>query len=208
MRAFFDSLLGYFLSPFGVLAMGALDASLVFFLPLGIDFVVIVMAARTPELFWLYALMAAAGSVVGAMVTFWIGHKVGEHGLTRLISPSRLERIKKRVSRTAAVSLGALAVIPPPFPFTGIVLTSGAIGVRKVNFFGTLAAVRVLRFGVEAALAAAFGSQLLSWMESTVFEVIVGILIALALGGTIVSAVILYRSSSHQRGRTAPAAHS
>ena len=208
MRAFFHSLLGYFLSPFGVFAMGVLDASLVFFLPFGIDFVVIVMAARKPELFWLYAVMAAAGSVAGATVTFWIGHQAGEHGLARLISPSRLERIKKRVSRTAAVSLGALAIIPPPFPFTAFVLTSGAIGVKKANFFGTLAAVRALRFGVEAALAATFGSQILSWMESTVFEVLVGILIALAVVGTIVSAVVLFRASRHERGRTAPAAGS
>ena len=55
MRGLFYSLLGYFLTPAGVVAMGALDSSLVFFLPLGIDFVVIIMAARKPELFWLYA---------------------------------------------------------------------------------------------------------------------------------------------------------
>ena len=58
MRALFYSLLGYFLTPPGVVAIGALDSSLVFFLPLGIDFVVIIMAARKPELFWLYALLA------------------------------------------------------------------------------------------------------------------------------------------------------
>ena len=37
--------------------------------PEGIDFVVIIMAARKPELFWLYALLATAGSLLGAMVT-------------------------------------------------------------------------------------------------------------------------------------------
>ena len=42
--------------------MGALDSSMVFFLPLGIDFVVIILAARKPELFWLYAPLATAGS--------------------------------------------------------------------------------------------------------------------------------------------------
>ena len=62
MKSIFYSLLGYFLTPVGVLFMGALDASLVFFLPLGIDFVVIIMTARKPELFWLYALLASAGS--------------------------------------------------------------------------------------------------------------------------------------------------
>ena len=43
MRAFFYSLLGYFLTPAGLILMGALDSSLIFFLPLGIDFAVIVL---------------------------------------------------------------------------------------------------------------------------------------------------------------------
>ena len=45
VRAFFFSILGYFLTPAGIVFMGILDASMVFFLPLGIDFVVIVMTA-------------------------------------------------------------------------------------------------------------------------------------------------------------------
>ena len=66
MRALFYSLLGYFLTPVGVVLMAALDSSMVFFLPLGIDFVVIIMAARKPELFWLYAILATVGSLMGA----------------------------------------------------------------------------------------------------------------------------------------------
>ena len=62
MRSLFSSLLGYFLSPAGLLVLGALDASLIFYLPLGIDFVVIILTARKPELFWLYALLASVGT--------------------------------------------------------------------------------------------------------------------------------------------------
>src|SRR5829696_2348010 len=108
MRAVFYSLLGYFLTPWGIVLMGALDSSLIFFLPLGIDFAVIVLAARKPELFWLYAILATLGSAIGAMVTFWIGRKVGEHGLTLLMKPSRLERVRHRVSERAGVGVAAL----------------------------------------------------------------------------------------------------
>ena len=38
MRSFFYSLLGYFLTPGGLVVMAALDSSSIFFLPLGIDF--------------------------------------------------------------------------------------------------------------------------------------------------------------------------
>ena len=142
MRSFFYSFLGYFLTPGGLLLMGALDSSLIFFLPLGIDFAVIVLSARQPHLFWLYALLATAGSMLGAMVTFWIGRKVGEHGLTRLMKPSRLERVKNRVSQHAGFGVAALAIIPPPFPFTAFVLASGAFGGQAWAFFTTLAVVR------------------------------------------------------------------
>src|SRR3954454_11632023 len=148
MRSLFYSLLGYFLTPAGIVAMGALDSSLVFFLPLGIDFVLIILTARKPELFWLYAVLATVGSLAGAAVTFWLGRKIGEHGIAKLVKPSRLKRIQQRVSERAAYSVAALAIIPPPFPFTAFVLTSGAFRVQVWGFFVTLGLVRLLRFGV------------------------------------------------------------
>jgi membrane protein YqaA with SNARE-associated domain len=194
MRAFFFSILGVFLTPFGLVLMGVLDGSAVFFLPLGIDFVVIIMAARRPELFWLYALLATVGSVIGAAGTFWIGRQAGERGLTRFVSARRLKRIKKRVDRGAFVVAG-LSLIPPPFPFTAFVLASGALGMSPWSFFGALAAVRALRFGIEAALASQFGSGILKWMKTPAFEMVVAVFIALAVIGTIVSAVIVVRGS-------------
>jgi membrane protein YqaA with SNARE-associated domain len=194
MRAFFFSVLGYFLSPLGIVLMGVLDASLVFFLPLGIDFVVIIMAARRPEIFWLHALLATAGSLIGAAGTFWIGKKAGEKGLSRFVSERRLKRVRARVDRGTFV-VAALALIPPPFPFTPFVLVSGALGMNPWSFFGALAASRALRFGIEAALAAHYGSGILRWMKTPMFQMIVGVFIALAVIGTIVSAVVVYRSS-------------
>jgi membrane protein YqaA with SNARE-associated domain len=194
VRAFFFSILGYFLSPFGVFAMAVLDASMVFFLPLGIDFVVIITAARNPEWFWMYALLATLGSVVGAAGTFWVGRKAGENGLTRFVSPRRLKRVRARVDRGAFV-VAAMALIPPPFPFTPFVLVSGALGMNPWSFFGALAGVRAVRFGIEAALASHYGSGILRWMETPAFQTVVGVFIALAVAGTIVSAVLVFRGS-------------
>ena len=205
MRSFFYSLLSYFLTPGGLFVMAALDSSLIFFLPLGIDFAVIVLTARKSELFWLYALIATAGSVVGAAFTFWIGHKIGEHGLTRLLTPSRLKRVQQRVGNSAAVSVAALGIIPPPFPFTAFVLTSGAAHVNVRTFLTTLAGVRLLRFLLEATLAARYGRRILGWMKTPAFEAIVGVLIALAVIGTMVSAVAAWRGSRGNTRREEPA---
>ncbi len=194
MRAWFFSFLGYFLTAPGVVLMGALDASMVFFLPLGIDFVVILMSARKPDWFWLYALLATAGSLIGAGGTYWIGKQAGEKGLTRFVRPKRLERVKAQIGRGSAVIAG-LALIPPPFPFTPFVLASGALGMNPWSFFGALALVRLFRFGVEGALAHRYGTQIVRWMKTPTFQAVVGVFIALAVVGTIVSAVVLVRSS-------------
>ena len=197
MRGLFYSFLGYFLTPAGLVLLGALDSSVIFFLPLGIDFAVIILAAKKPELFWLYAILATVGSLAGVALTFWIGRKVGEHGLEKFIKPSRLERIQQRVGNSAAVTVAALALIPPPFPFTAFVLTSGASRVNAWTFLLTLAGVRALRFTVEGALAARYGRGILAWMESTTFTAIIGALTTMAIVGTIVSAVALYRGTKH-----------
>lgn len=207
MRSFFFSILGYFLTPFGIVLMGVLDASMVFFLPLGIDFVVILMTARKPDLFWLYAVLATIGSLVGAAGTFWIGRKAGEKGLSRFVSPRRLKRVEQRVNRGAFV-VALLGLIPPPFPFTPFVLASGAIGMNAWSFLGSLAVVRVCRFGIEALLAHLYGSQILRWMRTPTFKMVVGVFIALAVIGTIVSAIALYRSSRTSRGAKSDSAGS
>lgn len=177
--------------------MAVLDASMVFFLPLGIDFIVIIMSARKPELFWVYALLATAGSLVGAAGTFWVGRKAGEKGLTRFVGPRRLKRVRARVDRGIFV-VAAMALIPPPFPFTPFVLAGGALGMNPWSFFTALAGVRALRFGIEAALASHYGAGILRWMKTPTFQTVVGVFIALAVIGTIVSAVLVFRSSKRR----------
>jgi membrane protein YqaA with SNARE-associated domain len=189
----FLSLLGYFWSPAGLVVLGALDASVIFFLPLGIDFVLVLLSAQRPSLFWAYALSATAGSLLGAAATYWIGHKVGEKGLARWVGASRLKRVQQRMSSKAAPGVGLLGIIPPPFPFTAFVLASGAFALDAWKLLGTLAVMRLLRFGAEASLAARFGHGITAWMESTVFKVVVGLFIAVAVVGTAVSAFRILR---------------
>jgi membrane protein YqaA with SNARE-associated domain len=204
MRALFLSVLGYFLTPIGLVVIAILDASVVFFLPLGVDFCTILMTARKPDLFWLYMLLATMGSVVGAALTYWLGRKIGEHGLSRFVKPRRLERARAALSRGAGLAVPALAIIPPPFPFTPFVLTAGAIGVSPPPFFSVLAGARFVRFAAETLLAVRYGSQIVDWMETPLFKAVVGTLIGLAVLGTIASAVALYRTGrAHRQTRTA-----
>ena len=191
--------LRFFLSWWGALLLGALDSSLLFFLPLGIDTLVVYLAARNEDLFWLYPLLATAGSLCGAAVTFWIGRKAGEAGLERLVPARRLERLRSTVSEPGAVAMALPALMPPPFPLTPFILTCGALQVDAPRFFITFGVVRVLRFGAEAALARIYGRGIIRVMQSDTFRMVIIALVVVAVAGTIVSGVMLWRGTHRRR---------
>jgi membrane protein YqaA with SNARE-associated domain len=193
---------GFFSSWWGVILLAALDTSVFVFVPFGNDALVVYLAARNQDSFWLYPLLATAGSVLGAGVTFWIGNAVGEAGLDRFVSRHRLDRLK-RLEHTGAVALALPTVLPPPFPLTALVLTSGALGVNRTWFFAVFAGARLVRFGLEALLARLYGAGVLQIMESPTFTWVVAAFIVVALGGTAASASVAWRRTpGHARSRT------
>jgi membrane protein YqaA with SNARE-associated domain len=198
VTSFFYSIFGFFLTWWGAVLIAALDTSIVFFLPFGVDAVVIFLAARDEELFWLYPLLATAGSLAGAAGTFWVGRKVGAAGLERLVPAKRLDRLKSKVKEKGAVAMAVPALLPPPFPLTPFILTCGALDVNKWRFFTTLGTVRLLRFGAEAALARMYGRRVLAVLQSEPFQIVILGFIVIAVIGTVMSAVLLWRST-HQK---------
>jgi len=183
--------------------LALLDATMVFFLPFGVDALVIYLSARNGMLFWMYPLLATAGSLTGAAVTYWIGKKGGEIGLQRFVSPHRLERVRSRVQKQGAVAMALAALMPPPFPLTPFVLTCGALEVDRWIFFSTFALMRLIRFGSEAALARIYGRGVLRVLESEQFQAVIVAFIVVAVIGTLVSAVIVWRSTRQPRLRPA-----
>ena len=176
-----------------MLVLGILDSTVVFFLPLGIDAVVILMAARHTGYAWLYPLLATAGSVIGSSVTYWAGRKLGSRGLSRIVPAGRLQFVRNRLRRHGAFTVAALSLIPPPFPFTPFVLVSGALHFSRLRLFPLLAVARLVRFGIEAALAVKYGDALVHWMGSETFKIAIGVFIAIATVGTVISAFVVIR---------------
>lgn len=199
----FHAAFGFFLTWWGAYLLAALDASMVFFLPFGIDAVVIYLSARDGMFFWMYPLLATAGSVTGTAITYWIGRKAGEIGLERLVPGRHFERFRDRVQKGGAAAMAVPALMPPPFPLTPFVLTCGALNVNPRIFFSTFALMRLIRFGGEAALARIYGRGVLRMLESATFQMVVVAFIFVAVIGTIVSAVMLWRSTRQPRLRPA-----
>ena len=205
MRSFSRWIIGLFLTPIGVTVLAALDSTVFFSLPFGIDAAVVILAARAGKLAWTIALLATIGSAAGAALTFWMGRKIGEKGLDRFVSPRRLKSVRNRIRNTGAIMLAVLDLIPPPFPFTAVVLAAGALEVDTWMFFSTLTACRILRFGGEALLAVYYGRQILVWLDSDIFRDIVASVIVLAIAISVVSVVRLVRATRPRRRKRAAA---
>lgn len=202
MRAITHWVLTTFTNPAGILILAALDSTLFFWLPFGVDAATIVFSMRGRTPWWAVALLATAGSLAGAAITFWMGNKAGDTGLDRLAPARHLEAARRRIKKTTrSAALATLSVIPPPFPFTPIVLAAGALDVKGSSFFATLAACRFARFGAEAYLARRYGPQTLQWLESPVVgNVVLGFLVV-GLGLTAFTIVRMVRSPARSRRR-------
>src|SRR5678816_3719352 len=93
MHKFFSSLFLLFLSPAGLVVLAALDSSMAFFLPTAVEAAEIILIARNRELVWLFPILATAGSLAGAFVTFFIGVRIGEQGLGHWLSKGKLQSV-------------------------------------------------------------------------------------------------------------------
>jgi membrane protein YqaA with SNARE-associated domain len=189
VHRFFSSIFGLFLSPVGVLVLALLDSTMLFFLPAAIDTAVIVMSARHSDWFWVYPILATCGSLAGAALTFAFGHKIGEAGLKKWIPERKLKTVRQKIDHGGVVAMGMTAVLPPPFPLTPFVLTSGAFDLDRRKFFLTVGAMRLLRFGTESILALVYGRRILRWLDSDIFEYVISGLMVLALAGTAVTII-------------------
>ena len=206
MADFFRSIFGIFVSWWGVVLLGAFDSSMLFFMPYGIDALVIILAARNEQYFWLYPLLATAGSVAGAAMTFWVGRKVGSAGLERLVSKQRLDRIRSKINcggPTPTVALAVPAIMPPPFPLTPFVLSCGALDVNPWRFFSVFAVMRLVRFGTEALLATIYGRGILRVLESDAFQMVVVGFIVIAVIGSAITIAILWKNTHETKVQTA-----
>jgi membrane protein YqaA with SNARE-associated domain len=191
-------LFGFFLTWWGAFVLAALDTSLLVFMPFGIDAVVIYLAARDQSLFWLYPLLATLGSLCGAALTYWVGSKAGEVGLSRFVSEPTLARLRRRIDKKGAIALAVPAILPPPFPLTAFVVTCGALQVNPAWFFGTFGSVRLLRFAAGALLARIYGQGILRVFESDAFQNVIVAFVVVAVLGTAISVAIFWRNN-HRR---------
>ena len=166
----------------GLFLMSALDSSFLV-LPFGNDLLLIALvSSNRNSLIWIaYVLVSAIGSVVGVFVIDLIMRKAGEKGLERFISAKRIEKLKAKLENKGGITVFIATLIPPPFPFTPVVMTASALQSPRGKLLLAVFLGRLVRFGVEGVLALYFGRQMIAFLNSDVVTYFVYGLIGIAI---------------------------
>jgi membrane protein YqaA with SNARE-associated domain len=166
----------------GLFLMGALDSSFLV-LPFGNDLLLIALVSSNREsLIWIaYVLVSAAGSLVGVFVVDLLMRKAGEKGLERFVKPKRLEKLKQKLENKLGITVFVATILPPPFPFTPVIMTASALQCSRKKLFGAVFVGRLLRYTAEAILALYFGRRVIAFFNSDVVSYFIYGLIGLAI---------------------------
>ena len=167
---------------FGLFLLSALDSSFLV-LPFSNDLLLIALVSRAGgNLKWIvYVLASVLGSIVGVSVVDVVMRKAGEKGLERFLKPEKIDKFKQKIENKAEMSLFVATVLPPPFPFTPVIMTASALQMPRRNLFATVFVARLVRFTIEALLALYFGRKLIGFLRSDVVTYVVYGVIALGV---------------------------
>ena len=166
----------------GLFLMSALDSSFLV-LPFGNDLLLIALVSSNREsLIWIaYVLVSAVGSLLGVFVVDLLMRKAGEKGLERFVKPKRLEKLKQKLENKLGITVFVATILPPPFPFTPVIMTASALQCSRKKLFGAVFVGRILRYTAESILALYFGRQVIAYFNSDVVSYFVYALIGLAV---------------------------
>ncbi len=153
----------------GLILLGLLDGFLLPIFPGSVDIATIFLAAHDKKLWFYYAAMATAGSVLGGLLTYRLARKGGKEAFEKRFRRENVQKIYKRFERWGFAAIAVSALLPPPIPLFPVVVTAGATRYSVTKFLTALTLGRTVRYTILAFLAAHYGEQILTVISRHVF---------------------------------------
>lgn len=138
----------------GAFAVAILDASSI---PVPIDAVLAVYIWDHKGTFWMYVIIAAAGSAVGGLVPYWVGRAGGEIFLLKRINRARFNALRQRFERQEFLAVMIPSLLPPPAPWKVFVFSAGVFEMRVPLYMLAVFSGRMVRWMVLAILVIKLG---------------------------------------------------
>ena len=127
----------------GVAAVAVLDSSSI---PVPMDAILAVYVWNDKPHFWVYCLMAAAGSAIGGLLPYGLGRAGGELFLLKRINRAKFERLRDRFQRQEFLAVMIPSMMPPPAPWKMFIFASGVFEMRIPVFLLAVFVGRMLRW--------------------------------------------------------------
>ncbi|MGB8478794.1 MAG: VTT domain-containing protein [Acidobacteriaceae bacterium] len=183
-----------FLKPLGFLGVGVLaiiDSSSI---AIPMDLIIAGYVWSNRGYFWIYAIMGALGSAIGALVPFYIGRTGGEYVLLKRTSQAKYDQMRARFDRHHWLAVLVPAAMPPPFPFKLFAFGAGVFEMRVAPYMVAVFVGRTVHYLVTAILVVYFGPEILTWMG-------LHSMLLLTLFAVVVTAFLLYEIFRRRRNR-------
>jgi membrane protein YqaA with SNARE-associated domain len=167
--------------------IGALDSSLLS-LPEINDYLVVARCYSDPKSVFYFPLFAAAGSVIGCNVLYYIMRRGGQAVMRRRFKAENIAKVERAYARFGFLALAIPALLPPPMPFKIFVATAGALEYPRWKFMTTIMIARSVRYIVEGTLAVFYGEQVIEFMRANGIYVVsaVASLVVVGVAGYVV----------------------
>jgi membrane protein YqaA with SNARE-associated domain len=142
------------LGAWGAFVVAVLDSSSV---PVPIDAVLAVYVWGHKSTFWVFVVLAAAGSAVGGLLPYWIGRAGGELFLLKRINRARLDALRARFEKQEFLAVLIPSMMPPPTPWKIFVFAAGVFEMRVISYMLAVFCGRLIRWMVLAVLVIELG---------------------------------------------------
>lgn len=189
------------LGAWGVFAISAIDAA---FMGLPMDAVVAGYVYQDRGRWWLYVLLASAGSAIGSIVLYFVGYLGGETLLRKKLAPERFQKVHRAFDRHEFWALMFPAMLPPPTPFKLFVLAAAAFEMNFSHFLLAIFLGRCVRFSVLSLLTLKYGRDVVH-LVSVLFRSHLNWVLGIV--GAVLLVVLLVRLRQRKNNNRASANH-
>jgi membrane protein YqaA with SNARE-associated domain len=148
------------LKPLGFWGAGALAFIDAAAFPVPMDLILATYVWSDKTHFYLYVIVASAGSALGGLVFFLVGRAGGELFLMKRINRVRFEQLRDRFEKQEFLAMTIPSILPPPTPWKLFVIAAGVFEMRVGNFLLAVFLGRVIRNLITAILTIEYGPEI------------------------------------------------
>jgi len=138
----------------GMFAGALLDSSTI---PIPMDAILAVYVWNDKGHFWLYCLLAAAGSAIGGLLPYGLGRAGGELFLLKRVNRERYERMRNRFENQEFLAMMIPSMLPPPTPWKAFVFAAGVFEMEVAPFMLAVFCGRMVRWMALSLLVMKLG---------------------------------------------------